>query len=90
MSPRSDAQGRIPDPEKCALPWRRVLRHHPGPRSHSHNLNTLFGYPEDIRKAIYTANAIESLNSVIRKAVKKRKLFPTDDSAMKVIYLAIR
>lgn len=59
-------------------------------RSHWHNLNTLFGYPEDIRRAIYTTNAIESLNSVIRKAVKKRKLFPTDDSAMKVIYLAIR
>jgi len=59
-------------------------------RSHWHNLNTLFRYPEDIRKAIYTTNAIESLNSVIRKAIKKRKLFPTDDSAMKVIYLAIR
>jgi putative transposase len=58
-------------------------------RSHWRNLNTLFAYPEDIRKAIYTTNAIESLNSVIRKAVKKRKLFPTDDSAMKVIYLAI-
>ena len=59
-------------------------------RSHWHNLNTLFSYPEDIRKAIYTTNAIESLNSVVRKAVKKRKLFPTDDSAMKVIYLAIQ
>ena len=59
-------------------------------RAHWHNLNTLFGYPDDIRRAIYTTNAIESLNSVIRKAVKKRKLFPTDDSAMKVIYLAIR
>jgi|GEM_PF-2050500 putative transposase len=47
-------------------------------------------YPEDIRKAIYTTNAIESLNSVIRKAVKKRKLFPTDDSAKNVIYLAIQ
>ena len=57
---------------------------------HWHNLNTLFSYTEDIRRAIYTTNAIESLNSVIRKAVKKRKLFPTDDSAMKVIYLAIR
>lgn len=54
------------------------------------NLNTLFNYPEDIRKAIYTTNAIESLNSVIRKAIKKRKLFPTDDSAKKVVYLAIR
>lgn len=58
-------------------------------RSHWENLNTLFNYPEDIRKAIYTTNAIESLNSVIRKAIKKRKLFPTDDSAKKVIYLAI-
>ena len=45
---------------------------------------------EEIRKAIYTTNAIESLNSVIRKAIKKRKLFPTDDSAKKVIYLAIQ
>ena len=59
-------------------------------RAHWHNLNTLFSYPEDIRKAIYTTNAIESLNSVIRKAIKKRKLFPTDDSAKKVIYLAIQ
>ena len=58
-------------------------------RTHWTNLNTLFRYPEDIRKAIYTTNAIESLNSVIRKAVKKRKLFPTDDSAKKVIYLAV-
>lgn len=54
------------------------------------NVNTLFNYPEDIRKAIYTTNAIESLNSVIRKAIKKRKLFPTDDSAKKVVYLAIQ
>ena len=59
-------------------------------RTHWQNLNTLFGYPEDIRKAIYTTNVIESLNSVIRKVIKKRKLFPTDDSAKKVIYLAIQ
>ena len=58
-------------------------------RSHWQTLNTLFDYPEDIRKAIYTTNAIESLNSVIRKAIKKRKLFPSDDSARKVVYLAI-
>ena len=58
-----------------------------------HNLNTLFDYPPDIRKAIYTTNAIESLNSVIRKAIKKRKLFPSDnmiDSAKKVVYLAVQ
>ncbi|HIF9130825.1 TPA: IS256 family transposase [Photobacterium damselae] len=58
--------------------------------THWDNLNTLFSYPEDIRRAIYTTNAIESLNSVIRKAIKKRKLFPTDESTRKVIYLAIR
>lgn len=57
--------------------------------AHWHNLNTLFGYPEDIRRAIYTTNAIESLNSVIRKAIKKRKLFPSDEAAKKVVYLAI-
>ena len=59
-------------------------------RAHWDKLNTLFNYPDDIRKAIYTTNAIESLNSVIRKVIKKRKLFPTDDSARKVIYLAIQ
>ncbi len=58
--------------------------------AHWDNLNTLFNYPEDIRRAIYTTNAIESLNSVIRKAIKKRKLLPTDESARKVIYLTIR
>ncbi|UIA92559.1 IS256 family transposase [Erwinia tracheiphila] len=59
-------------------------------RAHGENLNTFFGYPSDIRKAIYTTNAIESLNSVIRAAIKKRKVFPTDDSVRKVIYLAIQ
>tara|TARA_R110001583_G_scaffold147894_1_gene299910 strand:- start:138 stop:1346 length:1209 start_codon:yes stop_codon:yes gene_type:complete len=58
-------------------------------RNNWQNVSTLFNYPDDIRKAIYTTNAIESLNSVIRKAIKKRKLFPHDDSAKKVIYLAI-
>ncbi|KLE43349.1 transposase [Klebsiella aerogenes] len=43
-----------------------------------------------MRKAIYTTNAIESLNSVIREAIKKHKVFPTDDSVRKVIYLAIK
>ena len=59
-------------------------------RNHWDNLYTLFKYPQDIRKAICTTNAIESLNSVIRMATKKRKAFPTDHSAKKVIYLAIK
>jgi len=56
---------------------------------HWDNLITIFEYPDDIRKAIYTTNAIESLNSVVRKAIKNRKVFPNDNSAMKVVYLAI-
>jgi len=56
--------------------------------SNWHNLITIFSYPKSIRKVIYTTNAIESLNSVIRKSVKTRKIFPSDDAALKVIYLA--
>lgn len=57
--------------------------------THWVNLRTIFEYPPEIRKAIYTTNAVESLNSVIRAATKRRKVFPTDDSARKVVYLAI-
>ena len=56
---------------------------------HWPNLITLFDYPDDIRKVIYTTNAIESLNSVIRKAIVNRKVFPHDQAALKVVYLAI-
>ena len=49
----------------------------------------MLNYPLEIRNAIYTTNAIESLNSVVRKVIKNLKLFPTDDSAKKVVYLAI-
>lgn len=58
-------------------------------RSHWPNLITLFDYPDEIRKVIYTTNAIESLNSVIRKSIKKRKLFPNDNAALKVVFLAV-
>jgi putative transposase len=58
-------------------------------RRHWANLIAFFDYPDEIRKVIYTTNAIESLNSVIRKATERRKLFPSDQSAMKVVYLAI-
>lgn len=57
---------------------------------HWPNLITLFDYPPDIRKVIYTTNAIESLNSVIRKSTRQRKIFPDDDAAKKVVFLAVR
>lgn len=47
-------------------------------------------HPSEIRKAIYNTNAVESLNSVIRAATKQGKVFPTDDSARKVVQLAIK
>lgn len=53
------------------------------------NLNEMFRYPEPIRKVIYTTNAIESLNSSLRKVLKKRSAFPTDDAIYKVLYLAL-
>jgi transposase-like protein len=54
-------------------------------RKHWPNLITLFDYPDEIRPVIYTTNAIESLNSVIRMAI----IFPHDQSALKVVYPAI-
>lgn len=50
----------------------------------------LFDYPDDIRKIIYTTHAIESLNSAIRKSINNCKLFPNDQSALKVVYLAVQ
>jgi transposase-like protein len=60
----------------------------PSWRRHWPNLITLFDYPPEIRRVTYTTNAIESLNSVIRKATKNRRIFPTDGSALKVVFLA--
>ena len=58
-------------------------------RTNWNNLNEFFSYPENIRKAIYTTNAIESLNASLRKVVQKRSAFPTDESIFKVLYLAL-
>jgi transposase-like protein len=51
---------------------------------------TLFDYPAPIRKAIYTTNAIESVNSVIRKFTRNRKIYPNEESALKIVYMAIQ
>jgi putative transposase len=58
-------------------------------KSNWENLNEFYAYPTDIRKAIYTTNAIESLNSSLRKVTQKRSAFPTDDAIYKVLYLAL-
>lgn len=48
-----------------------------------------FAFPDDIRKAIYTTNAIESMNMTLRKVLRNHRSFPTDDSALKVVFMAI-
>jgi len=49
-----------------------------------------FAYPEDIRKVIYTTNAIESLNSSLRKVTKNRNSFPNDEAVIKLLYMALQ
>ena len=49
-----------------------------------------FAYPADIRKVIYTTNAIESLNMSLRKVTKNRGSFPNDEAMFKLLYLALR
>ena len=54
------------------------------------DLIEFFNYPKDIRRAIYTTNAIESLNFSLRKVTRNKSSFPDDDSIYKVMYLAIK
>ena len=49
----------------------------------------MFGFPEEIRRAVYTTNAIESLNMSLRKIIKNRPSFPSTDAVMKLLYLAL-
>lgn len=56
---------------------------------HWERIIPFFAFPADIRKAIYTTNAIESMNMTLRKVLRNHRSFPTDESVMKVIYLAI-
>ena len=48
-----------------------------------------FDYPAEIRKVIYTTNAIESINMSLRKVIKTRSSFPTDEAVSKLFYLAL-
>lgn len=57
--------------------------------NHWQRIIPFFAFPGDIRKAIYTTNAIESMNMTLRKVLRNHRSFPTDESAMKVIYLAM-
>ena len=58
--------------------------------NHWQRVIPFFAFPADIRKAIYTTNAIESMNMTLRKVLRNHRSFPSDESVMKVIYLAIQ
>ena len=58
-------------------------------RKHWERVIPFFDYPDDIRKAIYTTNAIESLNRSLRKVIKTKGAFPNDAAIMKIFYLAL-
>lgn len=55
---------------------------------HRATLSTYFKYPNEVRKLIYTTNAIEGFNRQLRKVTKSRTVFPSDDSLLKMLYLA--
>ena len=77
--------------EAFALKWDKT--HPTVSRSWSNNwerLTPFFGYPAGIRRAIYTTNAIESLNMSLRKVTKTRGSFPNDDAIFKILYLALK
>lgn len=59
-------------------------------RQHWEKIIPFFDYPKEIRRVIYTTNIIESLNRTLRKSVKNRGHFSTEDGLMKVLYLAIK
>ena len=63
-----------------AQSWRRNWEH----------VIPFFAFPDAVRRIIYTTNAIESLNAKLRRAVRTRGHFPTDDAAMKLLYLVLR
>jgi len=59
-------------------------------RNNWNRLNPFFAYPSEIRRAMYTTNAIESLNNALRKVTKNRGAFPTDEAVIKLLYMALK
>jgi putative transposase len=59
-------------------------------RNHWDELTTFFKYPVELRRMIYTTNAIESLHSQMRKNIANRKVFPNDEAVIKILFLNIR
>jgi putative transposase len=61
-----------------------------GLRTEPHHVIPFFAYPAEIRRIIYTTNAIESLNMTLRKVIKNKRFFPSDDAIFKQLYLSLQ
>lgn len=59
-------------------------------RTNWSRITPFFAYPPEIRKVIYTTNAIESLNNSLRKVTRNRNSFPNDEAAIKLLYMALK
>jgi putative transposase len=59
-------------------------------RRHWEQITPFFAFPAEVRKVVYTTNAVESLNMTLRKVIKTRGSFPNEESALKLLYLALR
>jgi putative transposase len=59
-------------------------------KEHWYHVTPFFEFPEEVRKVIYTTNAVESLHMSLRKIIKTRGSFPSEEAAMKLLYLALR
>jgi len=84
----SEAQSALSD---FAAKWDRT---HPAIaqiwRRNWERITPFFAFPPEIRKVIYTINAVESLNMTLRKVIKTRGSFPSEEAAMKLLYMALR
>jgi len=75
----------------AAGPWgRKYPAIAPAWRRNWDKVIPFFAFPEAVRRIVYTTNAIEALNAKLRRAVKIRGHFPTDEAATKLIYLVLR
>ena len=85
-----DEQAALTAPDIFARRWdKKYPRISQSWRDNWPNLSTYFKFPQELRRLIYTTNAIEGFNRQLRKVTKAKTVFPTDDSLFKMLYLAM-
>ena len=85
-----DEQAALTAPDIFARRWdKKYPRISQSWRDNWPNLSTYFRFPQELRRLIYTTNAIEGFNRQLRKVTKAKTVFPTDDSLFKMLYLAM-